>query len=547
VLVPLALLFVGMGLVEAWRDSPTVDESIDIASGVTGLVRHDLGFTPEHGVLTKILPALPALAARPVVPVGAAYKSGDWFDQTDDFIRANAAAGRLQRVVFLSRLVPLAEALAIAALVDVLGARLFGEWPGVFAAALWLTTPLFVGFGHLASVDVAFTLATLAVSLALLRFLDGPSDVRALFVGLAVGAALLTRHLALVLVLTACGTMLFVGWRAARKVALRHVGIVGVTSWLSVWIVIRVLSSPPGGASGARLDSIIAAGRGDSFITRLVLAIPWPKEWSAGMAYLVLSSASKPAYLFGQAWDGGRWWYFLAAVPIKVPLVALAALIAGPFGWRRVPRPDVRTALAVVAVPAVALYVAVAAQPLNLGLRYAFPTLALWFVAAGPVVLLGAPLLKKVALGAFAVTQATALVAAYPHSIAWTPPPFQPAYRWATDSNVDYGQDNGRVDEWARGKDPLVELLLPRGFDPPPGSRSLVATPPDQVRGWVAVSATRLTALDRDALSWLRAYCPVGTIGGSVLLYRFDARVDARPGPTMPVGLCSGDVSTRSG
>jgi hypothetical protein len=393
---------------------------------------------------------------------------------------------------------------------------------------------------------VAFTLATLAVSLTLLRFLEAPSNRNALYVGLAVGAALLTRHLALVLVVVTCGVILAVGWNRARQNALRHAGIVAVTSWLCVWIVIRVLASPPSGARGARLDNIVAAGRGDSLVTRLALAIPWPKEWGAGMAYLALSSASKPAYLFGHAWNGGRWWYFLAAIPVKLPLVALAALVVGPFGWRRVPRANARKAVAVIVVPAVTLYLAIAAQPLNLGLRYAFPTLALWFVAAGPVVLLGGLVVRRLCVGLFALTQGIALLVAYPHSIAWAPPPFQPTYRWATDSNVDYGQDNGRVDDWARDKSPLVALFLPRGVDPPTGSRSLLDTPLADVRGWVAVSATRLVVLDRDALSWLRAYCPVDTIGGSVLIYRFDSQVDERPGPTMPVGLCSANISTRT-
>ena len=47
------------------------------------------------------------------------------------------------------------------------------------------------------------------------------------------------------------------------------------------------------------------------------------------------------------------------------------------------------------------------------------------------------------------------------------------------------------------------------------------------MRGWVAVSVTSLTALDRDELSWLRAYCPVGTIGGSI--------VNADPAAELPV------------
>ena len=53
--------------------------------------------------------------------------------------------------------------------------------------------------------------------------------------------------------------------------------------------------------------------------------------------------------------------------------------------------------------------------------------------------------------------------------------------------------------------------------------------------------------LDRDQLSWLRAYCPVGEIGGSVLLYRLVGPPDASPGPTMPASPCdAGEPSTRS-
>ena len=61
------------------------------------------------------------------------------------------------------------------------------------------------------------------------------------------------------------------------------------------------------------------------------------------------------------------------------------------------------------------------------------------------------------------------------------------------------------------------------------------------------MSATRLTSAAPERLSWLRAYCPVGTLGGSVLLYRFDAAPVDGPGPTAPAPFCDGDVSTRTG
>ena len=542
-LIPLALVFLASGLIEAWRDAPTVDESIDIAAGVTSLVRHDLRLMPEHGVLTRVLPAVPALLAHPVVPDGPGFKSGDWFDHTDEFVRANTAAGRLHRVVFLSRLVPLLEGLAIVWLLYLLGARLFGESAGVLAAGLWLTTPVFVGIGHLVSIDVAFTLATLGVSLALLTFLEAPSQRRAIVVGLASGAALLTRHLGLVLLVVAIAVVAMAGVKRARRVALRHAAIVALVSWATVWIVVRVLASPSGGAAGSRLDHLVSAARGDSL------------SESTGAGHPVAQGVGG-GFRLSRAHSNGETGLPLRSGVERWALVVLPRGRAreGPAGRRRgaagrpvrlgrVPRADARKAMAVIAIPAIALYVTLAAQPLDLGLRYAFPVLALWFVAAGPIVLLGRPLWRRVGAGALIVTQLAAIAVAYPHSIVWTPPPFQPAYRYTTDSNVDYGQDNGRVEDWAVGRAPLVDLLLPRGVDPPPGSRALLDVPVAEVRGWVAVSPTRLETAERDTLSWLRAYCPVATIGGSVLVYRFIAPVDPRPGPTMPVGLCSGGAS----
>ena len=500
-------------------------------------------------MLARVLPAVPALFAHPVVPAGPAYVSDDWFDHTDEFLRANEAAGRLHNVVFLSRLVPLVEGLAVAGLLYLLAARLFGPWAGVLAGALWLTTPVFVGFSHVVSIDIAFTFATLSASLALLWFLEARSNRRAVVLGVALGGVLLTRHIGLALLVVMIAVVLVTGWRAARAIAMKQAGVTVAVSWLVVWLMVRLLAgfTPPGGAAGSQLDGIISAGRSQSGLVRLVLAIPWPKEWAAGLAFGVLAADGRqPAYLLGHAWTGSQWWYFLGTTLVKLTLVVLVTTIVGALAVRHRPAEVRRAVIAAIVVPAITLYVAIALQPLDRGLRYAFPFVALCFVIAGAAATIESVRWRQIGVGALTVTQLAALAVSFPHSIAWTPPPFQPGYRWATDSNIDFGQDTGRVNDWAQGRQPFVDLLLPRGVDPPPGSRPLLGTSPSDVRGWVAVSATRLTALDRDALSWLRAYCPVDTIGGSVLVYRFEAPVDARPGPTMPEGLCSGDASTRS-
>ena len=136
----------GRRLVQAWRDSPTYDEKYHLSGGVTALTDHQLRLTPEHPPLPKVLAALPALAEHPVIPHGEAWRKGDGFTYPDQFLQAQLDAGKLQRVTFASRLVPLAIAVGVGWVLYALAASLFGRAAGLLAGGLWLTTP-FVMYG----------------------------------------------------------------------------------------------------------------------------------------------------------------------------------------------------------------------------------------------------------------------------------------------------------------------------------------------------------------------------------------------------------------
>jgi len=112
---------------------------------------------------------------------------------------------------------------------------------------------------------------------------------------------------------------------------------------------------------------------------------------------------------------------------------------------------------------------------------------------------------------------------------------------------VDWGQDFGLLATWSQGRHPYVAYFGPRGITDAdiPGSRPLVGVAPSRISGWVAASASDLTSADRDSLSWLRAYCPVGTLGGSILLYHFTSPPTKAAGPAAPAPLCTGSVSHR--
>jgi 4-amino-4-deoxy-L-arabinose transferase-like glycosyltransferase len=542
------VLYLGSGLWQAAHDAPTVDETVDLSSGVATLVRHDLRMNPEHPPLPKVLSALPALFAHPIVPESDAWRSGDWFGFADDFVRANEGAGRLDRVLFVARLVPLAEGLACGWLLFLLGRRLFGAGAGAAAGILWLTTPTVVGLAHFVSIDVAFTLATLVVAWCVLRFVERPVVANAAWLGAACAAALLTRHSALslwayaVIVVAACA------WRVDRQLALRCAAMVLFVGFAGVWVGTRALApTGSGDVFAARADSLVADASAKSVVARTALAVPFPSEYRAGLGYLVVTSDARPVYLFGHSWTGSRVWYFPAALLTKLPLGALAALVLAPFAMRSRARDARRRVLLAIVGPAVVSFGFLLAQPLNLGARYVLPSLALLLVPAGAAVGWLTTRPRRAFAGVALATQFAAMIGAGQHALAWTAPPFRPAYRWVSDSNLDYGQDNDRVAAWAtQHPGAWVALLHPRGVDNPAATRELRGTDASVVDGWLAVSATRLTEIDRDELSWLRAYCPVDDIGGSVLLYRLAGAPDTRPGPTMPASPCAGaEYSTR--
>ncbi|MFN8018508.1 MAG: glycosyltransferase family 39 protein [Acidimicrobiales bacterium] len=535
ILAAVAVVFLALGLVQAGRDAPTVDEGVDVSSGVASLVRHDLRMNPEHPALPKAIAALPALLAHPIVPDTKAWAQGNWFDWSDDFIAANARAGRLDDILLYARAVVLLEAVACAALLYVLAKRFFGPTGGLLVAVAWLVTPYVVGLGHFAMIDIPFVLVTLGFCVLLARWGDAPTLGRAAALGAMIGVGLASRHTMLVLAAFAAVVVVHRLRRTPREAA-TQVAVLALVSVAVLWAVYLVLS--PGGSSSsvqASFEGLISQQGSASLPVRIIGNLPLPLAWRAGFAYLDLTSTARPSSLLGQSWSGGRWWYFPMSALLKVPLLTCAVVVAG---WVvAVRRPGGRRALLTyVALPGLLLWLFLVAQPLNLGLRLAMPTVALAFVG------IGALARQRAGVSAVLGLSLLALVVSAPHSLAWTQRPFTPSYRWVSDSNLDAGQALYEVRRWAEVHDrPYVAIDTTRGMTVGGGSRSLADVDPADVRGWVAVGVTPLMQTRVRELAWLRKYCPVGAIGGgSVLVYRFTEAPDPSPGPERPVGPCFG-------
>lgn len=510
------------GFVQARDDSPTYDEPVYVAAGLLALTQHDLAFNAEHPPLPKAIAAIPVLLTPYTLPPGHAEGANDERVYSATFLRAQGDS--LGAVTLASRIVPLLELLAVAVLLVMLGRQLVSLAGGLVAGALWLVSPLTLGLGHLDGVDLPFAVAVCVYAGALLHARHHDDRRSTVLLGVALGLCLATSPLALVLV--AVTLPLLVVQRRGRG-AVQWL-VAALVAWAVLWASYLVLAP--------------------SELLHGTWLLPTP--YVDGLRFLATNN-TVPAhgYLLGQAWIGGQWWFWPGSLLVKLTTPVLLVLVLAPLCWRYASSERRRDALVVLAIPAVTLLAVVMTSPRDLGVRYLLPVLALWCAAAAPVALLLERTWARAVLTVAAVAAAAMLATSLPHSLAYTSPPFVPAYRVATDSNVDWGQDLRLLQEWAPGRTPYVAWFGPRGtsYADVPGARSLDATPVEDVRGWVAVSATRLTSAAPEQLSWLRAYCPVGTLGGSILLYRFDsAPVDAS-GPTAPEGYCaSDDVSLRT-
>lgn len=550
ILAALCLQFVLLTTPQAWKDAATADEPIYMLSGITALTKHQLRFNVETPPLPKVLAALPALAARPVIPTGKAFQDGNSFAYGPEFFEAQRGADHLRRLLFLSRLMPIVEGVLTGLALYALAAGLFGRAAGLLASGAWLTTPFVVGLSHLNGVDVPTALCVVLASLATTRYLRSPTAWRAAIIGLACGTTILTRTTGLLLSPVLAAVVVGVHWRRPR-LAVSHAALLLLVAWLSVWIGVRAISPFP---DFERLDPFVFPERGpsESTASELVRLVPWPEEYDTGIFDLDrISTGRTPAFLLGRAWDGGRWWFWPGSMLVKLPAPVLLMILAGFACWLKLAASVRRRAALAVLVPALALGLFVLLQQTErqLGLRYMLPAIALGLVAGSPlVILLRSRWVGPFLIGALGVAQLAGLWGSYPHSLAWTSPPFRPGYQMAADSNLDWGQDLYRLQRWGRNKEPWVAYFpFPISSDfPLPGQRLDGSTDLRQVKGWVAVSATMLTAFGRDELSWLRAYCPVGHLGGTILLYRFSGPPDPAPGPVTPASPCPGEFSERS-
>ncbi|GAB1691246.1 ArnT family glycosyltransferase [Krasilnikovia sp. M28-CT-15] len=543
----LAQMAVAM-LTTAVQQTPTIDEPVYVGTAVVYQQQHSLRYNPEHPPLAKLLIGAPLAFAHPRLAAPTARDTQEDLGRTLLYASGNDP----YRLMLLARLPVIALTLLFGLVVLAFAADLAGRWGGLLALALYAFSPDVIAHGALATLDVPVAGFLLTSAWLLWRARGRPRRYLPL-AGLALGAALATKMSALAAVPVMLALAAMSAWPATRRgpdaaaergpgrssvdqagedrtsgdrrrkvrraaaaaavVAVCAVAVVWV-SYLAVDPRLRWVTPPDVPAIGG-LRGLVADW------------LPVPAAYRDGMRIQFgFEDDTYRGFLFGRQYRGALWYYLPAALLVKTPLGMLALWAAGAL--RMVATRRLRPAAAYVLLPAGVLLLSAMTGARDFGTRYAVFLPLFLAVAAATVVTVRRPRWAPAAAAALVVFVAASSLRTFPYYLPYSNEAFGgPAktYLRLHDSNVDWGQDLGRLADRLREKYPGEPVWLVYKGSGVPAAYGItagnpLAVPPERVRGLLVVSDSRIDRPGRQLRELIETSRPIDEVGHSITIFR---------------------------
>jgi hypothetical protein len=553
----LELSFSGRRLSQTW------DEADHLLSGYRSWRCADFSFDPTHPPLAKLVAAAPLLwmPLRQAGPSCEARDVGDEFDDAGQFLYANDA----DRVLTRARLVMMLFPLALVLLVWQFARRLFGQRAALLATVLLVLEPNILAHGALVDTDVALTASFFAAVFAFYEYMEAPGLWKAVLVGLAVGITLSSKFSGVVVVpvlIVLAAVEIFPRRRVllaqlsfSRR--LRDLILASATVILLVWSVYGFHShTRPTTGYKLKWQRIVLTNRqlhtssedrpGPRVISLFRAARVLPEPYLNGLEAIVqTTTAGKRMYLFGHTYEKGEWFYFPASLLVKLtlPSLLLVILSASQFSlWSAH-----RRQLLYLAIPTITFLSFSMRSALDIGFRHILPALpfVLIFASAGAVAFCSGSFKRATLVVAMLLWHAFSSAHAFPEYLSYANEAFggpQNAYKYLSDSNVDWGQSLKEIREYlvhtpaapcwfmqnGTADAGYYQIPCDTAFQENYPSR-IVHALPKRMNGTVLVSAHYLSGLGwfqefgTDPFAAFKSKAPVMKIGGSsVLVFRGD-------------------------
>ncbi|MGP3923356.1 ArnT family glycosyltransferase [Streptomyces sp. 8N616] len=511
----------------AVEQSPTIDEPVYAGTAVVYQQQHSLRYNPEHPPLGKLIMGTGLAFAD--AHLDPAFSGG----QTALGRRLLYESGNDPRQLLLSARLPVIVLTLLFGLVVLAFARdLVGAVGGLSALALYAFSPDIIAHGSLATLDVPAAGFLLTSVWLLWRARRRPRLCLPL-AGVALGAAVATKMSALPAVPVLLLLVVLSVWyarrthdlgtrRTARLLALGAAAAVVVALVAVVVVWATYLAVDPRLRWTAPENLPVTRG-----LRGLVVDwLPFPQPYRDGMLIQFrFENAPWHGFLFGRHYVGSLWYYLPAALLVKTPLGMLALWPAGAVAVVTVPR--LRPAALYVLVPTAVLLAAAMNGSRDFGVRYAVFVPMFLAVAAACVVAFRWRW-AHVVTAALALFVAVSSLRTYPYYLPYSNEAFggpSKTHLRLHDSNVDWGQDLGRLADRLRQRYPDEKIWLVYKGSGVPSSYGIDASDPrkvspNEVHGLLVVSDSSIAKATGRLAALIEGAEPIDEVGHSITIYR---------------------------
>ncbi|WP_408055882.1 ArnT family glycosyltransferase [Streptomyces blattellae] len=524
----LAQMAVAM-VITAREQSPTIDEPVYVGTATVYLKERSLRYNPEHPPLGKLIIATGVLVADPHLG--------------DEVPEHQSRLGRKLlyelgndpgRLMFWARIPVIVLTLLFGLVICAFARDLTGRVGALVALALYTFSPDVIAHGSLATLDMPAAGFVLTSVWLTWRARRRPGLYLPL-AGLALGAALATKMNTLVAVpvvlLLAVPSVLAARRpaggdrrrRTARTLALGTVGWAAAMTLLAIAVVWasylvvdpRLHWTPP--ADMQKVHGLRALA------TEM---LPLPREYRDGMLIQFgKEEVVRTGFLYGRVYYGSLWYYLPAAFLVKTPLGMLVLWAAGAVALCAVRR--LRPAAPYVLVPTAVLLVTAMTGTRDYGTRYAI-FVPLFLAVAAAAVLSVRWRWAYAVTGALVAFVAGSSLSTFPYYLPYANEAFGgPAntHRWLHDSNVDWGQDLGRLADRLRERYPDDTVWLVYKGSGEPSYYGIHASDPltvapDEVRGLLVVSDSAAATAEAPLARLIDSSRAIDEVGHSITIYR---------------------------
>ena len=515
----IAVAFAVLAASAMLHTSTTFDEIVFLAVGARGFHTGDFGLVLDHPRLPQYLYGLPVYLS------GIAYPSESvlTYDAMPRYMYARellwGVGNAAERLVMSTRMVAVTFGASTVFATFLLSRRHLGGAAALFAAALVAFVPDMLAHAGVAYNDIALAFAFLPGLYALDAAVRRPTPGRVALAALAFALTACVKFSGLILGPIALALLVLEAasgrWRdrAWRRAILMAVPVFLIVSYATIAVVYM----------------------GDWRLAQFV----------EGLHQSLRDTAGRTAFLLGERYVGGRWYFFPVEFLLKTPvalhvLILLAAIGALGATRRKSWRAWLTHGARAPAVGAAFFLLGLVTSSLNIGFRHALPMLP-------PLCILVAqgvePLWNR---GRVELRAALALVFAsfvastalhYPYFLSYVSEYVQarPLYETVADTSTDWGQGLVALRDFMRERG-IREVALgylgsavPVGYGiryvPMPSYYTLpVVDPAIPAPRYLVVSASLLAGLwvTGDPYAALRKAKPVAVVGGT--LYVFDRK-----------------------